>query len=536
VNGAELLAESLKTESVEKVFGLPGLQLDPAMNAMYQVRDDMDFVAVRHEQSATYMADGYARVTGRPGVAMVVPGPGVLNAGAGLATAYACSSPVLLLSGSIESQMIGRGLGALHEIPGQSELLSSLTKWSARARHPDEIPELVHEAFYQMQSGQPQPVALEVPPDVLRAAGSVSAGAPRSPRKTVPEPASITAVLELLKSAKRPIIYAGGGVIAADAGESVLRLAELLEIPVVLTRNGRGAMDSRHRLVFDQLSLRQFSQSADLVLAIGTRLGSGDGGHAEIGRGELVMVNVDERTFRYPRPENLRVHADAALAADALAEGIRSAPESFTVSDWSSSLSQIRSRLADHYRDIAPQVAYLEAIRSSMPDDGILVSEYTQVGYAASMVYPVHRARTFISPGYQGTLGYGFATALGAQVGAGSRPVVSITGDGGFSWTLSELSTAKKYNLPLTVVVFNDGYYFNVRRMQQEDFDSQFIATDLCNPDYVALAKSFGIDAHRVDGADELATQLAQSVDSARPTLIEAPVGEFPSIWDLIDN
>lgn len=534
-NGAELLAAALTSEGVDTMFGLPGLQLDPAMNALYGYREDIDFVAVRHEQSATYMADGYARATGRPGVAMVVPGPGVLNAGAGLATAYACSSPVLLLSGSIESHMIGRGLGALHETPRQSELLSSLTKWSAMACHPEEIPELVHEAFYQMKSGHPRPVALEIPPNVLRAEAPVDVGTPWTPRRTVPEPEAIEAALNVLKTARRPMIIAGGGVIAADAGSSVLRLAELLDIPVVLTRNGRGSMDSRHPLVFDPLALREFSLEADLVLAFGTRLGSGDGGHSEIGSGRLVMVNVDESTFRLPRPANLRVYSDAGLAADALAAGVSSNRDSYHTAEWGSELPRIHGWLEEKFSVLAPQLQYLRAIRQALPDDGVVVSEYTQVGYVASIAYPNHGPRGFISPGYQGTLGYGFATALGAQAGLGSRPVVSLTGDGGFSWTLSELSTAKKYNLPLTTVVFNDGYYFNVRRMQREDYRGEYIATDLVNPDYLALAGAFGIEAHRVHGADELASQLERAVESGSPTVIEAVVGEFPSPWELID-
>lgn len=532
--GADLLVSALRSESVSTVFGLPGIQLDPVMEAMYQQRAEIDFLAVRHEQSATYMADGYARVSGQPGVAMVVPGPGVLNAGAGLATAYACSSPVMLIAGSIESSMRGRGLGALHEISGQTELLSSLTKWSAVARYPEEVPELVHEAFFQMRSGHPRPVALEVPPDVMRATTSAEVGSPRPPQRVLPDAATVARIAELIVGARKPFLYVGGGALAADSGEDILAIAEILGLPVVTTRNGRGVLDSRHPLVFDPIALRRFSAEADLMVAFGTRLGSGDGGSSDIGDAKVVMVNVDEGAFRFPRPVAVGLRADAALGARAIADALRSRGE-VPDFDWGATPAEVHAWTAEQFRDISPQMEYLQAIRTALPDDGVLVSEYTQVGYVSSIAFPNHRVRGFVSPGYQGTLGYGFATALGAQVAAGSSPVVSINGDGGFSWTLSELSTVKKYGLPVTIVVFNDGYYYNVHRMQRENFDAHHIGTDLTNPDYVALAHSFGIDATRVEGPSALGDAIAASVRSGRPNLIEVPVGEFPSPWHLID-
>ncbi|MCW2529338.1 MAG: acetolactate synthase large subunit [Pseudonocardiales bacterium] len=534
-SGGTLLAAALAAESVSNVFGLPGVQLDPAMDGMYSFRDQLRFLAVRHEQSASYLADGYARTSGRPGVAMVVPGPGVLNAAAGLATAYACSSPVLLVTGSVETHMLGRGLGALHEISGQSEILSSLTKWSAVARYADEIPDLVHEAFFQMQSGRPGPVALEIAPDVLRAVSDARAGRPYAPRPVMPDPDSIADTIDLLRSAKRPLIIAGGGVAPSNAGTVILELAELLNAPVVLSRNGRGGVDARHPQVLDPLAMRRLRGDADVVLAFGTRLGSSDGGHSDIGPGRLVMVNVDRGTLRFPRPQQLPVYADAGLAARAMVAGLRAVGFTAEKSGWGDRPDAARRWVAEQHLTVGPQMAFLDAIRSALPDDGIFVSEYTQVGYVASISFPAYRQRGFISPGYQGTLGYGFATALGAQVGAGEAPVVSVTGDGGFSWTMSELSTAKKYHIPLTVIVFTDGFYSNVRRMQRDQWDGHYIATELTNPDYVALANAFGVNAARAADPAELAVALKAAIASGAPRLIEVPVGEFPSPWGLID-
>jgi len=533
--GGHLLAAALATESVHTVFGLPGVQLDPAMDGLYAHRDQIELMAVRHEQSATYLADGYARVSGRPGVAMVVPGPGTLNASAGLATAYACSSPVMLIAGSIEAHMMGRGLGALHEVAGQTEMLRSLTQWSAVARYPQEIPDLVHEAFFQMRSDRPGPVALEVGPDVLRARGDAAIGEPAQARLVVPDRGAVAAAAQQLRTARRPLILAGGGVAPADAGAAVLELAELLDAPVVLSRNGRGCVDARHPLVFDPLALRTLRDEADVVVAIGTRLGSSDGGHSDVGTGRLIMINVDRAAFRFPRPTQLAVYGDAALTARELAAHLRSSRERSPDQGWGDSLRRARDWVSEQLRIVAPQLGYLDAIRSAMPVDGILVSEYTQVGYVASIAFASYRERGFISPGYQGTLGYGFATALGAQVGAGRSPVVSVTGDGGFSWTMSELSTAKKYNLGVTVILFRDGYYSNVRRMQRDLWAGHYIGTDLCNPDYPALARAFGIPAETADSPEQLTSCLQRAVAAEGPHLIDVPVGEFPSPWSLID-
>lgn len=533
--GGFLLAATLVTEGVEVVFGLPGVQLDPLMDGLYAHTQEINFVGVRHEQSTTYMADGYARVSGQPGVAMVVPGPGMLNASAGLATAYACSSPVLLITGSIESHMVGRGLGALHEIPAQTEILRSLTKWSAVARYPDEIPGLVHEAFYQLRSDRPGPVALEVAPDVLRAVTDAPVGDPLTIRRVMPDEGATSVVAELLRSAKRPLILAGGGAVTADAGSALVELADLLHAPIVLSRNGRGCVDARHPLVFDPLALRQLRDDADLVLAVGTRLGSSDGGHSDVGPGRLVMVNVDRSTFRFPRPEQLAIYGDAALTAIDLLGRLKAQGFVADHDGWGDALDRARGWVGEQLLYVAPQMRYLDAIRSALPDEGVFVSEYTQVGYVASIAFPAYRPRGFISPGYQGTLGYGFATALGAQTAAGTVPVVCVTGDGGFSWTMSELSTAKKYNLPLTIVVFTDGFYFNVRRMQRDLWDGHYIGTDLCNPDYRRLAESFRIPAVRATTPDELATCVQTAIASPGPHLIEVPVGEFPSPWNLID-
>jgi acetolactate synthase-1/2/3 large subunit len=480
------------------------------------------------------MADGYARTSGRPGVSMVVPGPGMLNSTAGLATALACSSPVLALVGQIRSDLIGRGFGALHEIPDQSAVLRSLTKWSALARHPDEIPELVHEAFRQLRSGIPGPVALEVPPDVLRAATSADAGGPSPEHHPAPGTRELAELRERIARATSVLIIAGGGARAAGAGRALLELAEDLGCPLVMTRNARGVVDTRHPSVLDPIAIRELRGSVDLVIAVGTRLGSTDGGQIDLGGADLVIVDLDPRMFAAPRTPVLAIRADARRFAEDARAALAGVGRP-DARDWSSEIPRLRAWSAEQLSVLEGQNAMLAAIRSALPDDGVFVSEYTQVGYVASVSFPVHASGGFISPGYQGSLGYGFATALGAQVGAGDRSVVSVTGDGGFAWTLSELATAKREQIPLVTVVFNDGYYSNVRRMQKEDFGGRYLGNELTNPDFGVLAGAYGIDSIRAEGPAALEGALEQALAARRPTLIDAPVGEFPSPWGLID-
>lgn len=528
--GGDLLADSLINQGVSKIFGIPGVQLDAAADALHARDDRVDFICARNEQATTYMADGYARSTGDVGVAMVVPGPGVLNALSGVATGYSANSPMLLIAGQIDSEAIGRGLGALHEIPDQTGILQRLTKWTGTARSASEVPGLVREAFTQLRSGRPRPVAIEVPPDVLAATSHAAAAEFVEAAPLVPDEQQIRQAAARLLAAKRPMIVVGGGVLASDAAVALRALAEAIEAPVLMTENGRGALDARHRLAFDALALRAFREEADLVLAVGTRFVSTFGTQVDTNGAPVILINAEAADLDGPRDAEMTLHADARLAVAALAAEIGSPARESRESEF----ARVRTWLAEQFDDIAPQREYLTAIRGALPEDGVFVSEFTQVGYAASACYPAYLPRTYIGPGYQGTLGYGFATALGVKAADTARAVVSVNGDGGFSWTLQELSTAKRYGLGLVTIVFHDGFYGNVRRIQKNRYGARYFASDLTNPDYGKLADAFGIRSAQAYSPQELAGVLADAVPANEPILIEVPVGEFPSPWHLI--
>lgn len=529
LTGGQSLAQQLSRAGIGHVFGVPGVQLDWAVDGLASLAGAIGYIVPRHEQATAYMADGYARSTGHVGVCMVVPGPGVLNAGAGLATAYACCSRVLLVAGQIPSAMIGRGLGMLHEVRDQSRIIASVTKWNTLARDADGVAQAVREALNQLYMGTPRPVAVEIPPDVLsgRTARPVLPWTPSSP--AAPAAGDVTAAARALSTSRFPVIVAGGGVIAAGAYTELQRLAEKLQAPVVMTEEGIGALPAGHALALSALGGRAVLPHADVVLGVGTRFIDSRGLPLVEGtKAQVVLMNSDEADLGAPRQAALKLHCDARTGLDALGEELSSARPS-----RASEVALVRDWCDRQIAQIEPQLSWVRALRSAIPEDGILVNDLTQVGYLANIAYPVDAPRTFLNAGYQGTLGYGWPTALGAAVGNPDRPVVCIAGDGGFGWNLQELATAKAYGLRAVAVVFNDSAFGNVKRLQLSQFGRVFGA-NLQNPDFVKLAQAFGVDGTRVSAPEALRGALREAIAAKRPALIEVPVGEMPSAWPLL--
>jgi len=533
MTGGQALVRSLKREGVETVFGLPGVQLDWAFDALYEERDAIRVYHTRHEQATAYMADGYARTTGRVGTCLVVPGPGLLNAAAGLATSYACSSPVLCVTGQINSDLIGVGRGVLHEIPEQLRLAGSFSKWAARAAHPAEIPRLVREAFRQLQTGRPRPVVLEIPPDVLQMTADVHLLDPVAVAPLAGDPERVERAARALGEARQPLIFAGGGVLAADASDELRQLAELLEAPVLLSNNGKGAISDRHHLAQYSIAMPDLIAGSDAVLAVGTRFVQSTTPLWPAGPGRTyVQIDVDPSEIGRNLEPTVGIAADAKLGLAALVD--RVARHNRARSSRRDELLALKQKSEADLDAIQPQAAFAKAIRAELPDDGIFVSESTQVGYWSHAGFPVYQPRTFVTSGYQGTLGYGFATALGVQAGNPDRKVVSISGDGGFMYNVQELSTMVRHRINLVAVVFDDGAFGNVRRIQRQQFGGRTIASDLLNPDFLKLADSFGIRGIRADGPAQLRTAVREALRANEPALIAVPVGEMPSMWHLL--
>ncbi|MCC6196083.1 MAG: hypothetical protein IT518_16625 [Burkholderiales bacterium] len=532
MTGGQALARQLVREGITDVFGIPGVQLDWATDGLHEVRDRVRFWVPRHEQTASYMADGYARTTGRIGACMVVPGPGLLNAASGLATAWACNSRVLAIVGQIRSAAIGKGLGLLHEIDGQSQVLSSLTKWHALARAPQDVPLLVREAVRHLRSGRPRPVGIEIPPDVLSASAEVALVDPplHEDGRIVPDRGLVERAAKLLHGARFPVVYAGGGTLAAGASAELARVADLLQAPVVMSDNGRGALSDRHPLATATLGGRAVLPHADVVLVVGSRfIETATAGPAwPQDQAKFIFVDCDPSAWAPPQQPALAIHGDAKLALAALAGALPGGRPS-----RAADMEKVRAWCDLQAREVEPQWSWTRELRAALPEDGVVVQDLTQVTYFSRALLPLYRPDTSITPGRQGTLGFGFPTALGVAAGNPERAVVCVSGDGGFGYGLAELATAAKYRLPVVTIVFNDRQFANVKHLHMRIF-GRATGHELDNPDFAKLADAFGVKGAAIRSPDELATLLPRAIASREPWLIEAQVGDMADPWHLV--
>ncbi|MCK2237363.1 MULTISPECIES: thiamine pyrophosphate-binding protein [unclassified Crossiella] len=513
MTGGQALVAQLLAEGVRDLAGVPHDLLRPATEAIARTGGALRCYTARHEQAAARMADGYARASGRIGVCLVGPGAGVLDALSGLATAHSRSTPVLLLAGQVPSHLLGAGLGLPHELPDQSGVLAALTTHCALARRPEQVPAMVRTAVRALRTGRPRPVALELPPDVLAAEADIRLLDPGL--DTVcpvrPDQGEIEAAAKLLRGARKPVLYAGWGVQAADADAELLALAETLGAPVVTSLGGPGAIPGDHPLAFPHLAGRQLLRAADVVLAVGARFLESTGEPNRIGaHTRLVLLNADEHDLGAPREPDVTVHADARLGLAALTEAVGQLRDR----GWPvSTVDRIWAWTARELTACGPQLGWVSALRKAIPADGVLVDEVGPIGCVVPSAYPVLEPRTFLAAGQDGGLGGAFATALGAKLAQPDRPVVALLGDGVSAWNPQELATAKRYRIGVVTVVFNE------------------------NPagvDFLGLAKAFGVRGFRASDPDSLCAAVAQAINLAEPALVEVPTGPMPSPGHLV--
>lgn len=533
-SGGEAIVDHILAQGVDTVFGLPGAQIYGLFDAFALAAPRLKVIGARHEQACGYMAFGYARSTGRPGVFSVVPGPGVLNAGAAMLTAFGCNEPVLCLTGQVPMPFFAKGRGHLHEMPDQLATLRSFLKWADRAEYPAAAPAIVARAFQEMLSGRRGPAAVEMPWDVFTQRAAVGEVTPLEPLPPPqPDPEQIKAAAALVAGAKAPMIFVGAGAI--DAADEILAFAEMIDAPVVAFRSGRGIVSNAHELGLTMAAAYRLWPQTDVMIGIGTRLElpAWRWPYRPAGQ-KMIRIDIDPSEMRRYAPD-APIVADArdgtrALAAAVARIGYR------RQTGRRDDLREASAAAEQEIQAIQPQMAYLDVLRQVLPQDGIVTDELSQVGFASWYGFPVYRPRTFLSSGYQGTLGSGFPTALGAKVAHPDKQVVAITGDGGFMFAVQELATAVQYKIGVVVLVFDNQSYGNVRRDQRQVFDGRVVAADLVNPDFVRLAESFGVGAARVASPAAFRPALEQALADGGPRLIaiDVPRDSEVSPWAFI--
>ncbi|HCV26917.1 MAG TPA: thiamine pyrophosphate-binding protein [Dehalococcoidia bacterium] len=523
MTGAEALRRSLEAEGVDTVFALPGVQIMAAFDALHDSQA-IRLVSTRHEQTTAYMADGYARVARKPGVALVVPGPGALNASAAVGTAYAVSSPVLLISGQIPSGSLGKGEGQLHEVEEQLDVFKPIVKWNTRVSSVSEIPSAIHEAFKQMTTGRPRPVELEIPPDILAAIGEVEIL--EAELYSVKQPADdlVARAAEALAGADNPAIVIGGGTLRAEAGPEIAEMAELLDAPVVGTQQAKGAISASHRqyvgVHYAQVGVsKELLDDSDVILVAGTRF-LVPGFKAANGQ-TIIKIDVDQRELDKDHGTSIAIEADAKAGLAAIIDALRKGGVDNATGPGGERAATYRNKMQAFLNEKAPnQTTWVKAVREATDDNAVLIAGMTNIGYWSHVAYEVQDGGEFITSGYFGNLGFSFPTALGAKVAAGDRPVVALCGDGGFMYSPQELATAKQHGINLVVVVFDNGAFGASRWDQEHRYGDREIGTEFFNPDWDTLAAAFSIRSVGVDSPDGLKEALQEAVSLEEPSLI----------------
>jgi acetolactate synthase-1/2/3 large subunit len=446
----------------------------------------------------------------------------------------------------VPSAFIGRGRGHLHELPDQLATLRSITKWAARIERPTDVPEVLNEAFRQMLGGRPGPVAVAMPWDTMATRAEVAPLPAAAIAVSLPPAAEeVAAAARMVAAAQRPMIMTGSG--AQHAASAVRALAEELNAPVAAFRGGRGVVPEDHALGVSSFAAYRLWPETDLLIGIGSRLEMPymrwSGMMALIDRPQppplLIRIDIDPTEMRRLVP-HAGIVADAEAGTRALLAAVRRARGGERTvqhdTEVRATVAAAKRGARAEYAKVQPQMAYLDAIREVLPRDGFFVGEVSQMGFASYFGFPVYAPRTYVSEGYQGTLGYGFPTALGVKAAHPTRPVVAVTGDGGFMFAAQELATAAQEGIALTVLVFNNRAYGNVLRDQRTRYDNRIIGALLDNPSFLALAGVFGVEAHRVSSPEALKPVLARALQSAKPVLIEVEIarGSEVSPWEFI--
>ncbi|ANB74659.1 5-guanidino-2-oxopentanoate decarboxylase [Paraburkholderia phytofirmans] len=523
----EALVTLLEDYGVELVFGIPGVHTVELYRGL--AASTLRHVTPRHEQGAGFMADGYARVTGKPGVCFIITGPGMTNIATAMAQAYADSIPMLVISSVNATRELGGGSGRLHELPSQHGVFAGLTAFSHTLLDADELPQVLARAFAVFASERPRPVHIEIPLDVIVApARTMTSRVPTLPARSAGAPGALEEAAALLASARRPLILAGGG--ANEGAAELCALAERLQAPVALTINAKGLLPRGHALSIGSIQSlpapRAMVREADVVLAVGTELGETDydvvfdGGFAIDGK--LIRIDIDgQQAMRNFAPE-VAIVADSQLALAALDASLATRPLPPRDGRWGAQrVRAVRTAVnAEYDAPTRSMAALFDTLSDTLPD-AVIVGDSTRPVYAGNFVFEAAAPRSWFnsSTGY-GTLGYGLPAAIGARLAVGNRPVICLVGDGGLQFTLPELGSAVEAAVPVIVLLWNNRGYAEIRRYMVER-DIEPIGVDIYTPDFIALARGFGCCAVTADNQATLASELKQAAGRRVPTLIE---------------
>jgi acetolactate synthase-1/2/3 large subunit len=514
-NGAGLLVECLYRHGVRHVFGMPGSHSTYIYDAIER-HGGIQTILCRNEHAGAFMADGYARTTGRPGVICTTAGPGATNALSGIAEAFSDSIPVLLIAGQVNHDRIHQECGRYHEMDLEG-IFRPCVRFARTLTSNEQIPEMVSSAFDAMISARPGPGAILFPQDLM---AMPAEAAPRASlvtlRRTAPESAVIGHAIESILTSRRPIILAGGGAVASGAASQVEELARRLCCPVVTTMNGKGILDERSTVSFGHGRTRRARMAmsrADLMIAVGCRFTEVFTASGTIPIPErIIQIDIDPDQIGTNYPVEVGITGDARTVLDAILSGL---PNQET--EWKKAWQRVR-----HAEQLKPEWL-IDTLRAEIPKVSIIFTDACEMGLRMQTDFPAYAPRTVFTPSNYLSLGWGYPAAIGGAVGQPERWIVCVSGDGGFLMTAQELATAARYKLRVIAVVHNDSAYGAIKAIQKNKHDSRYVDTDLNNPDFIKFGESFGVPSCRARNAEEFAAAIRQAVRTDGPSLIEIP-------------
>jgi len=522
----ELLVKLLEDFGVDIVFGIPGVHTVELYRGLPSTR--IRHITPRHEQGAGFMADGYARVSGKPGVCFIITGPGMTNIMTAMGQAYGDSIPMLVISSVNNTEQLGMGEGRLHELPSQRSLTAGVTAFSHTLMRPDELPAVLTRAFAIFGSARPRPVHIEIPINVITAsADHVNRKLGAIPSRPAACPAAISRAVEVLKAARRPLVFLGGG--ASHASAEARQLVEALDAPTACTINAKGILPKGHPLSLGSNAslrpVRELVLASDAVLAVGTEMGETDydlvfDGNLRINC-PLIRIDIDPEQINRNFPSDLAIVSDAKMALAAILAQIGKRDADSRQSLGAKLTAEVRTRLdAEWPAAWKGQRRTLETLQETLPDV-IIVGDSTQPVYSGNHLFEPNAPRSWFNSatGY-GTLGYGLPAAVGAKLAAPARPVVALIGDGGLQFTLPELASAIEARAPVIVLLWNNDGYGEIKRYMQER-GIPTIGVDIHTPDLLAIAKAFGCGAERASSFVHLRQLLQGAARAERATVIE---------------
>jgi acetolactate synthase-1/2/3 large subunit len=552
--GAEILVEALVHEGVDSIFGYPGGAVLHIYDELWRARDRITHYLVRHEQGAVHMAEGYARASGRVGVALVTSGPGATNAMTGIANAYMDSTPIVVITGQVPTPLIGTD--AFQEVDTVG-ITRSVVKHNYLVRDVRDLAPVVHEAFYLARTGRPGPVVIDIPKDVSAARTSYSRlkniSFPCVEQRSSPDPRKVDRAVAAIMQAERPVLYVGGGIVNSGAADSLLALAEELQLPVTPTLMGLGGFPSAHPLCLNMLGMHgtyaanMAVAESDLLIAVGVRFDDRVTGKlatfAPYAR--VIHIDIDPANVGKNRAPDISLIADARDAMRALHAQIRSlGPKAIekTIARSAVWWGRLRAwqleqplRFSGSGDHIKPQTVIRELYRLTK-GEALIATDVGQHQMWAAQFYPFKRSRQWITSGGLGAMGFGVPAAIGAQLVLGDQTVVvAVVGDGGFQMTNQELATAMQYHLPIKVLIMNNGYLGMVRQWQEMFYDRAYSEVDLSvSPDFVKLAEAYGAFGVRATRPEELSEVLAAGLSHPGVAVMDIVVSKEENVFPIV--